>query len=261
LSANLVNIGNTANDGTGDAIRVAFQKVNDNFSNIHSSFVMTGALTVGNATINTVVSNTGGLVVSNSSSSTVANVGLLKIGNSTTNATLSSLQLSIIANSTIGNAVVNSSIVSLGNSTVNTSYSVGTLQLANSTTNTTITRSSIFVGNSSANMFANSTYLKVAQANVTSNTLTLGTSTDGANGYTYLPNGFKLNWGKVSANSSAGTILFNSSYTTNVYVVTLTSSNNLSTYSAIVSSQNNTIAEIRTANNTAVDVYYTAIGK
>jgi hypothetical protein len=69
-----------------------------------------------------------------------------------------------------------------------------------------------------------------------------------------------MNWGKVLANSSVGSALFTSEFTTNAYVVVATS-NAPGTHVASVISQNNTIAEIRTANVTLTDVYFTAIGK
>jgi len=95
---------------------------------------------------------------------------------------------------------------------------------------------------------------------VLSNTLNLGTSTNAANGYTYLPNGFKINWGWVSANSSAGNVTFTSPYTTNAYVVTATSNTTVATYQAAVVSVNNTIAAIRTGNSTSTNVFWQAIG-
>jgi len=99
-----------------------------------------------------------------------------------------------------------------------------------------------------------------ANLTVLSNTFNLGTSTNGANGYTYLPNGFKMNWGWVSANSSAGNVTFTSAYTTNAYVVTATSNSAVATYQAAVISTNNTVAAIRTANVTSTNVFWTAIG-
>lgn len=45
-----INIGAYPNDGTGDPLRLAFQKINNNFSNLFSAtFVATESVTVGNA--------------------------------------------------------------------------------------------------------------------------------------------------------------------------------------------------------------------
>jgi hypothetical protein len=212
---------------------------------------MTGAVTVGNSTVNSVVSNTGGLTVSSTTANTIVNTDYVKLSsNSTANATINSSSLSLS-----DLAIVNTTVVFIGNSTVNTSHSVATLQLANSTTNTTITPSSVFVGT-----FANSSYIKVDSANVTSNTLTLGTSEAAANGYTYLPNGFKLVWGTVSANSSDGQAVFSNAFSTAVYNISATS-NATGTYAAAVISQNTIAAEIRTANDASTDVFFSAIGK
>jgi len=92
------------------------------------------------------------------------------------------------------------------------------------------------------------------------NTLNLGSSTNSANGFTYLPNGFKINWGWVSANATAGNVIFSSAYTTNVYVVTATSNSAVTTYQAAVISQNSTFAAIRTANTISTNVFWQAIG-
>lgn len=49
-SQEYINVGTTANDGTGDPLRVAFQKVNDNFSNLfYTSTVTTTSYSSGTA--------------------------------------------------------------------------------------------------------------------------------------------------------------------------------------------------------------------
>ena len=69
-----------------------------------------------------------------------------------------------------------------------------------------------------------------------------------------------MNWGFVSANSTAGNVSFSSAYTTNVYVVTATSNSAVATYQTAVISTNNTVAAIRTANAISTNVFWTAIG-
>lgn len=91
-------------------------------------------------------------------------------------------------------------------------------------------------------------------------TVSIGTSDSSANGFTSLPNGMKMNWGWVSANSSAGNVTFTSAYTTNAFSVTATSNTALATYQAAVLSVNNTTAVIRTANATSTNVMWTSIG-
>lgn len=266
MAKQTVNIGTAANDGTGDPIRDAFNKVNQNFDEVYSSYVATGTVTAGNTTVNTSISNTTGLFTGNSTVSSVANSTAFKTGNSTANSIQTATDFSIIGTATIGNAYMNTSTLFIGNSTVNTSHSILTLQIANSTSNATINAGSLFIGNATVNTTANSSYLKVGTANVTTNTLTLGTSTDAANGYTFLPNGFKLNWGWTTANSTVGNAIFTAAYTTNAYVITATRSsnatnNNDTTYAVSIQSQNSSTVQIRTSNATSINVYWMAIGK
>jgi len=103
-------------------------------------------------------------------------------------------------------------------------------------------------------------FINVASANVTTNTLNLGTYTSGANGYTYLPNGLKMNWGWVSSNTTNGDITFSSAYTTNAYNVTATSNTPGGTYVPAVISWVKTGASIRTTNTTSTNVFWHAIG-
>ena len=47
----VINVGASANDGTGDPLRVAFEKVNNNFANLWATgFNTTDAVTIGNST-------------------------------------------------------------------------------------------------------------------------------------------------------------------------------------------------------------------
>ena len=97
---------------------------------------------------------------------------------------------------------------------------------------------------------------------VLSNTIALGTSTVAASGYTYLPNGLKMNWGSIAANNSTqGNATFASAYTTACYVATVTGANSLanSTWSAGV---NTTVVQCRSGNATATGAltYFVAIG-
>lgn len=257
---NTINIGTSPNDGTGDPIRDAFSKVNSNFNLLFTSFVADTSVIVGNTTVNTVISNTG-LTSSNATDTVVATLTNFKIGNTTANASLTGAAFAINGTAAIGSASVNTSAVALGNSTVNSALNVSTLQLVNSTANVSVVPGSIFVGNSSVNAVVNSSMIRVSSANVTTNTLSLGSSTDAANGYTYLPNGFKLNWGWASVNSSVGNAIFTAAYSVNAYVVTATGNSSVATYEVSVLSRNNSTVEIRTANAASINVQWMAIGK
>lgn len=95
---------------------------------------------------------------------------------------------------------------------------------------------------------------------VASNNLTLGTSTIAANGYTYLPNGLKINFGNFAANTTVGNASFSSAFTT-IFTVYLSSANNLAN-SIYLSSSNTTMVQGRTSSiaNPGGLLYYWAIG-
>ncbi len=114
---------------------------------------------------------------------------------------------------------------------------------SNAVVNTNIT-----VGNNSVNTFINAT------------SITVGSNNAANIGHTSLPNGLKMNWGWVSANSTDGNATFSSAFSTAAYVVTATS-NATGTYAAAAIGSNTTTALIRTANATSTNVYYMAIGK
>ena len=117
------------------------------------------------------------------------------------------------------------------------------------------------IGNSSVNTQVNSSIITVSSANVTTNTFTLGSSSDTANGYTVLPNGLIMQWGSVQSNSTVGDITFATGFTT-VYSVTVTAETSTydGTYSPLLIASNTTTANVRTANDTAITVFYQAIG-
>jgi hypothetical protein len=251
MAKQTINIGSAANDGTGDPLRTAMDKINDNFDEIYGVYQATGTISSGNTTTNTSIANTAGLFSGNSTVTTVANSTVIRVANSTSSVNVTSGTVLVGSN-----VALNTSAVFIGNATVNSTHTSSLVQVSNSTVTANLTPVSLAIGTS----VVNSTALVVNSANVISNTLTVGSFTNGANGYTYLPNGFKLNWGWVSANSSVGNATFTAAYTTNAYVVTATSNTSTDTYQASVISVNNTVAAIRTANVTATNVFWTAVG-
>jgi len=198
------------------------------------------------------------LLTINSSGSVIANAAFVvgTVG-STANSFLANATTIAIGNSTV-NASMNTSHFFSGNSTV---YGLGNNTaegVFNTVTNTSVvmTASTLAVGNTTTNVTINTSSIVIS-----SNTLNLGTATAAANGATFLPNGLKLNWGWVSANSTtAGAITFTSAYTTNAYVVTATSNSAVATYGAAVVSWTKTGANVVTANATSTNVFWTAIG-
>ena len=271
MAKQTINIGAAANDGTGDPIRDAFDKVNDNFDELYSSYVATGSVSVGNATVNSVISNTGGLVVSNSTVSTVANSSTFKIGNTTANSTLTATQLGVLGNSTIGTAVINTTAFAVGNATVNASLSLSTLAVSTATSNLVVNSSVLSLGNSTVNAVANSSRVTVGSADLTTNTLLLGTGTTGsfvgssdfANGFTRLPNGLLYQFGYISAvNSTANVTTFASVggvAFTNVFSVSATT--NSTAHHIAVTLANSTAIVLQANATTNTAVWWTAIGK
>lgn len=148
--------------------------------------------------------------------------------NTTTSSVTSNLNVANTNSIVVGNTVVNSTFFTLGNSTVNT--------------------------------FINSTTL-----DITSNTgFLLGSFASTANGYTYLPNGLLINWGRVAAaNTAAGTFAtYSAPYSTSTLAVYLTHQGTVRTVSPLVVSSNTTGANISSgiATTSGTNVYFIAIG-
>jgi hypothetical protein len=137
----------------------------------------------------------------------------------------------------------------------------------------------LLVGNVSSNattysvtpavLFANvnATRINVSNANITtanvsSNTLTLGTSTIASNGYSYLPNGLKMNFGRFVANTTSQ-VTFTSAFATAVVSISVTPANTvyLAANVPYVFTSNTTTANIYSASTTTTsNCYYLAIG-
>lgn len=137
----------------------------------------------------------------------------------------------------------------------------------------------LLVGNVSSNattysvtpavLFANvnATTINVSNANITtanvsSNTLTLGTSTIAANGYSYLPNGLKMNFGEFVCNTTSQ-VTFTSAFATAVVSISVTPANTvyLAANVPYVFTSNTTTANIYSASTTtSSNCYYLAIG-
>jgi hypothetical protein len=121
-----VNVGTVANDGTGDAIRSAFQTVNSNFANIDNRI------------------STGNYGVVYSGTSIQANLTLTSLGSTTTetlrvNTTANVAGNVMVANLTVNNAFVASTVTSTGNTYVQDSLNV--------TNSAHITENLVVVGN------------------------------------------------------------------------------------------------------------------
>ena len=102
----------------------------------------------------------------------------------------------------------------------------------------------------------------VGTVTISSNTLTLGTSTKAANGYTFLPNGMKMNWGVMVCNTTS-TATWSSAFGTNAVSVSVTpiSTTHVAANVPYVSAVTSTTGTIRSASTTSTaTVYFMAIG-
>jgi hypothetical protein len=212
---------------------------------------------------------------------TYANTDLvLLVGNVSTNATTYSVTPAVLfanVNATrinVGNTVnvgANSIINATAhfitsNSTVNAIMTATSLTFSNTTagpftanvtgvfTTGTVNATSHTVG---SNFIANSTATTIA-----ANTLTLGTSTIASNGYSYLPNGLKMNFGRFVANTTSQ-VTFTSAFATAVVSISVTPANTvyLAANVPYVFTSNTTTANIYSASTTtSSNCYYVAIG-
>ena len=96
---------------------------------------------------------------------------------------------------------------------------------------------------------------------VSSNTLTLGTSTKAANGYTWLPNGTMLQWFTATVtNTAAQTIAFPTAFPTNCYSLTATPQGAANTMQIGVTIANGTNFTANTITSASKPFYFLAIG-
>ena len=212
---------------------------------------------------------------------TYANTDLvLLVGNVSTNATTYSVTPAVLfANVNVtrinvgntvnvgANSIINATAHFItSNSTVNAIMTATSLTFSNTTavpftanvtgvyTTGTVNATSHTVG---SNFIANSTATTIA-----ANTLTLGTSTIAANGYSYLPNGLKMNFGVFVANTTSQ-VTFTSAFATAVVAISVTPSNTvyLAANVPYVFTSNTTTANIYSASTTtSSNCYYVAIG-
>jgi len=97
---------------------------------------------------------------------------------------------------------------------------------------------------------------------ITGNNLTLGSSLIAANGFSYLPNGLKMNFGHFICNTTSQ-VTFSNAFSTAVISITVTPANNVyvGANTPYVFASNTTTANIYSASTTtASNVYYMAIG-
>ena len=106
-----INVGSVANDGTGDAIRTAFQTVNTNFSRIDNRI------------------STGNLGVVYSGTSIQANIALVSLASTTTQTLEVISTANISGNTRIGNLTVNNSFISTTITSTGNTNAIGGLRV------------------------------------------------------------------------------------------------------------------------------------
>lgn len=126
-----------------------------------------------------------------------------------------------------------------------------------------------FAGNSSANVFivnsvavsasVNALFTTVNTATINATTVNITGASIATTGHSKLPNGLLMQWGTVNANTSSGTITFNTSFAAAPFSVQLTSQSNVSAGEAVVSTTASG-ATIRTTSATTYTFYYLALG-
>lgn len=143
---------------------------------------------------------------------------------------------------------------------------MSTLQVANIHFESTANNRMHLVGSNIAIAVAGSNTLTMNSTSIVAvpNSFTLGSSTIAANGYTFLPNGLKMNWGLVAAaNTAAGTTAtFVSPFTTACHMVQVSVRDTARTVPPLVISANTTAANISCglATTSGLNVYFMAIG-
>lgn len=189
----------------------------------------------------------------------VATTTTITVGNATINTVANATSYAVGAiSATTNGAVITDSSITVGNTTVNTSINATAFSgIANNANNLGGVAAASYVQNTDSRTLSGNIVFSGANTTISSNTLNLGTSTVAANGYTYLPNGLKMAFGSVAANSTVGDATYASAFTA-VYSITITPITAGLTFNATT---NTTVATIRTSRaTTAATVYYMAIG-
>lgn len=147
-----INVGSAPDDGTGDYLRVAFGKTNNNFIEIYNSFIMTSKLTIGNSTVNTYLTNTGTVFLGSNTANLYANSSSVYVINSTANMVLLANGIQFYSNAVNATARITITDFYVGNTTSNVIITTTNNTLAfggNNTTKSTFTanNSDIVIGN------------------------------------------------------------------------------------------------------------------
>jgi hypothetical protein len=234
VNATRINVGNTVNVGANSIINATAHFITSN-STVNAIMTAT-SLTFSNTTAVPFTANSTGVFTTGT-----VNAGANSIINATAHF--------ITSNSTV-NAIMTATSLTFSNTTA----VPFTANVTGVFTTGTVNATSHTVG---SNFIANSTATTIA-----ANTLTLGTSTIAANGYSYLPNGLKINFGVFVANTTSQ-VTFTSAFATAVVSILVTPANTVYIAANVpyVFTSNTTTANIYSASTTtSSNCYYVAIG-
>lgn len=223
MAQQTIDIGASPNDGTGDPIRTAFDKTNQNFTELYG---VIGSNAIANAVLGLTANNTNF-------------VGSIPAAN-----------------------VVDTSMLTSYQTTAGLSANVATLT-ANNSTNLGGVAAASYVQNTDSRTLSGNLNFTGANVVVQANTFKIGgASNTGANGSIWLPNGVKLNWGQLTVNTTSVADYSNAFPTATLSVtVTPMSTEHVGANAIYVSAVNTTAAEIRSASTTTTaNAYYLAIG-
>jgi filamentous hemagglutinin len=150
MARQTINVGATANDGTGDGIRTAYIKCNDNFKELFDSTVTPTELT--NGTSNIAVADSANVTISIAGSSNVTTFGLQE--------------------TTIGGNVTIATDLDIGNSlTISQDFTIGDQLIINGSVGSNIlpdTNNARTLGNATLRFAETNTVLVSASGNITS---------------------------------------------------------------------------------------------
>jgi hypothetical protein len=278
-----INYGTLPNDKTGDSLRTAMIKVQNNFTELYTTAPISNSVNIGNTTSNVAansttvfIGNTGTYTIANSTSITatsgyysqVLNSGANNLVVGTTNATSILLYTNGITSANLRFMIAANGNVGVGNGAPNELLTVGGTMSANQ----------VIIGNTTVNFVVNSTFIpatanyaltsngtnfvgSVSAANVVSNAqlqANLANYTDTSGLISYVAGATANNTSFVGSVSAAN-VVSNAQLSSNLanYQTTAGLNANIAayipTYGGVVNGSSFTVASSFTANSTVVN--------
>lgn len=250
-------VGTTVNDGTGDPLRTAFIKTQNNFSDLYTNYVSNAQL-IANLTGYVTTSSLSGNIALYSSNNSSYLGGVVAASyqlNSTLNANISSYLPSYAG-------ILNATSISIGsNVTVNTSglYTGNSVDLTTGAGATVANDTIIFIGNNSSNSYlttgmlsvnavtiANTTGVYTGTVNAASHTVGTSTIANSTGVFTSIVNGASITVGTTVVANSTGIV------TPTATIGTSTIANSTGIYTSVVNGSSHTVGTSTIANSTGV---------